>query len=158
MTSPQATSSDLEVRTAFRPGFGGHSKRNTTALIVEDNFGSRVALTALLERVRLSVVAAESGHAALDVLKERDDIAIVLMDIMMPIMDGYDTMRAIRERPELAGLPIIAVTAKDGAGERERCIEAGASDYMPKPIDTPDLLERLTALTTRGEAAPTTKW
>jgi CheY-like chemotaxis protein len=132
---------------------------DTTALVVEDNYGARLALTALLERVRVTVVAAESGPEALDVLAERNDIAVVLMDIMMPIMNGYDTMRAIRKRPELANLPILAVTAKDAAGERERCIEAGASDYMPKPIDTPDLLDRLSALAKNGGGVgPTTRW
>jgi len=108
----------------LRPGFGGRAAADTLALVVEDDYGSRVALTALLERIKVAVVAADSGHAGLDVLAQRNDIAFVLMDIMMPIMDGYDTMRAVRKLPRYADLPIIAVTAKDGAGERERCIEA----------------------------------
>jgi CheY-like chemotaxis protein len=76
------------------------------------------------------------------------------MDVMMPIMDGYETMRAIRERPRLAALPIIAVTAKDSAGERERCIEAGASQFIPKPIDTSELLSAIAAATTSRDDGP----
>ncbi len=91
----------------------------------------------------------------MDVLAGRDDIAVVLMDIRMPIMDGYETMRAIRKLPRCADLSTIAVTAKDGVGERERCLDAGASDYIPKPIDTPELLTAIRAITKpqSGEAA-----
>jgi CheY-like chemotaxis protein len=112
----------------------------STALVVEDDYGSRLALTALLKRGRLTVVAADSGQAALDTLEQRDDVGIVLMDIMMPVMDGYQTMTAIRERPRHADLPIIAVTAKDGQGEREWCLAAGASHYLPKPVEAAKLL------------------
>jgi CheY-like chemotaxis protein len=112
----------------------------TTALVVEDDFRSRLALTALLERGRLTVVEANSGPAALETLQERDDVGIVLMDIMMPVMDGYETMTAIREQPQHADLPIIAVTAKDGQGERERCLAAGATHYLPKPVEAAKLL------------------
>jgi CheY-like chemotaxis protein len=154
MTSQVVSGRDDEARTAFRAGFGGPSQADTTALVVEDDYHSKIALTALLERLKVTVVAADSGHAALDVLAERDDIAFVLMDVMMPIMDGYETMRAIRERPRLAALPIIAVTAKDSAGERERCIEAGASQFIPKPIDTSELLSAIAAATTSRDDGP----
>jgi CheY-like chemotaxis protein len=111
-----------------------------TALVVEDDVRSRIALTALLERGRLTVVAADSGQAALDTLRKRDDVGVVLMDIMMPLMDGYETIRAIRALDAFKALPIIAVTGKVVPGEHQRCIEAGANDYVPKPIDTVELL------------------
>jgi CheY-like chemotaxis protein len=123
------------ARTPFRAGFGVSRSTGPVALVVEDDVNSSLALAAMLERMNLTVVTARHGYAALDVLDDRDDIALVLMDIMMPSLDGYETIAAMRRRPRLADLPIIAVTAKDGAGERERCIEAGASDFIPKPID-----------------------
>jgi CheY-like chemotaxis protein len=110
-----------------------------TALIVEDDYRSVFALTALLQRGRMIVVAAQSGARALAILHRRADIDIVLMDIQMPDMNGYETMTAIRKRPQSAEVPIIAITGKVG-GERQRCIAAGASDYIPKPIDTSALL------------------
>ena len=83
------------------------------------------------------VITADSGPRALQMLERTGDVGIVLMDIMMPVMDGYETMRAIREQRLSAEVPIIAIT---GNGERDRCIAAGASDYIPKPIDTTALL------------------
>jgi CheY-like chemotaxis protein len=112
-------------------------------LIVDDDFRNIFALTALLERGELNVVAAQSGEAALEILDQRTDVDIVLMDIMMPIMNGYEAMTAIRQRPRFADLPIIAVTGKVVGQERERCIAAGASDYIPKPVDTVELLGAL---------------
>ena len=88
------------------------------------------------------VVEAASGALALETLHQRADIDIVLVDIMMPVMDGYHTMAAIRKRPAYSAVPIIAMTAKDDYGERERCIAAGGSDYIPKPIN-PDRLMTL---------------
>jgi len=114
-----------------------------TVLIVDDDFRNIFALTALLERGKMHVVAAQSGAAALAILEQRSDIDLVLMDIMMPVMNGYETMTAIRQRPQWAELPIIAVTGKVVGGERERCITAGASDYIPKPVDTAELLAAL---------------
>jgi CheY-like chemotaxis protein len=89
------------------------------------------------------VVSADGGIAALAILDQRDDIDLILMDIMMPVMNGYETMTQIRNRPKLAEIPIIAVTGKVIGGERERCIAAGASDYIPKPVDTAELLTAL---------------
>ena len=115
----------------------------TTVLVVDDEYRNIFALTALLERGGVDVVPAESGAAALARLDQRDDIDIVLMDIMMPGMNGYEAMTAIRERSDSTDLPIIAVTGKVVGGERERCIAAGASDYIPKPVDTAELLAAL---------------
>ncbi len=117
----------------------------TTVLVVDDYFPNIFALTALLERGGLHVVAAQSGAEALAILDERADVDIVLMDIMMPVMNGYETIAEIRRRPGFAELPIIAVTGKVVGSERERCLAAGASDYIPKPVDTAELLEALSA-------------
>ena len=149
---------DEVAPTRFRPPLGADARPGPAALVVENDYGSKLALTALLERIRLSVVAVESGRTALDALAERDDFAIVLMDILMPIMDGYETMTAIRKRPRFAKLPIIALTGKEPAGERERCIAAGASDYIPKPIDTPLLLTAIAAWMTPEEPASSAHW
>ena len=119
------------------------SAAGATVLVVDDDYRNIFALTALLERGKVHVVPAESGTAALAILEARSDIDIVLMDIMMPLMDGYETMTAIRHRPELVDLPIIAVTGKVVGGERERCVAAGASGYIPKPVDTAELLTAL---------------
>ncbi len=129
--------------TPVSDGFYKGEAAGTTVLIVDDDFRNIFALTALLERGKLIVVAAQSGPAALAILDERADIDLVLMDIMMPVMNGYETMTAIRQRPQFGDLPIIAVTGKVVGSERERCIAAGASDYIPKPVDTVELLGAL---------------
>ena len=105
-------------------------------LVVDDDFRNIFALTARLERGDVNVISAESGMEALAILDERTDVAMVLMDIMMPGMDGYEAMTQIRKRPGFETLPIIAVTGKVTGGERERCLAAGASEYITKPVDT----------------------
>jgi CheY-like chemotaxis protein len=110
------------------------------ALVVDDDFRNIFALTTLLERGQLEVVSAESGEEGVAILKRTPDIDIVLVDIMMPVMDGYATIRAMRELPWRAHLPIIALTANVAPGERQRCIDAGASEYVSKPVETADLL------------------
>jgi len=91
----------------------------------------------------MQTFSAETGKSAIDILQKNPDIDVVLMDIMMPDMDGYDTMRAIRKHTKFRSLPIIALTAKAMKGDREKCIEAGASDYISKPVDTAQLLATL---------------
>jgi signal transduction histidine kinase/HAMP domain-containing protein/ActR/RegA family two-component response regulator len=112
-------------------------------LVVDDDFRNVFALSALLERGNADVSVAEGGAEAMVVLEESPDMDLVLMDIMMPGMDGYDTIRAIRLLEQFALLPIIAVTGKVVRGERERCLAAGANDYVPKPVDTIELLAAL---------------
>ncbi len=109
-------------------------------LIVDDDIRNIFALTSVLERHGMVIVPAETGREAIRLLQEHPDIDIVLMDIMMPEMDGMDTMRAIRQIPLFRTLPIIAVTAKAMKGDREKCIEAGAWDYLSKPVDTERML------------------
>ncbi len=112
-------------------------------LIVDDDIRNIFALTTILERHYMKVVPAENGQDAIKILEETPDIDIVLMDIMMPVMDGYETTRAIREKPEFQDLPIIALTAKAMKGDRELCIEAGASDYITKPVNSAQLLSMM---------------
>jgi HAMP domain-containing protein/signal transduction histidine kinase/DNA-binding response OmpR family regulator len=112
-------------------------------LIVDDDVRNIFALTTFLERSEMQVLYAESGRDGITRLLENSDIDAVLMDVMMPEMDGYQTMRAIRANPRFRQLPIIAVTAKAMKGDREKCIEAGASDYIAKPVDMDQLLSLL---------------
>ncbi|MFD1656844.1 HAMP domain-containing protein [Streptomyces caeni] len=109
-------------------------------LIVDDDIRNVFALTSVLEQHGLSVLYAENGREGIEVLEQHDDVAVVLMDIMMPEMDGYATTTAIRRMPQFAGLPIIALTAKAMKGDREKAIESGASDYVTKPVDPDHLL------------------
>ena len=112
-------------------------------LIVDDDIRNIFAMTSLLEPYQMQILSAETGKGAIELLQSTADIDAVLMDIMMPDMDGYDTMRAIRKLAKFRSLPIIALTAKAMKGDREKCIEAGASDYIAKPVDTEQLLSML---------------
>jgi HAMP domain-containing protein/signal transduction histidine kinase/ActR/RegA family two-component response regulator len=113
---------------------------NEKVLIVDDDIRNVFALTSVLEQHGLSVLYAENGREGIEVLEQHDDVTVVLMDIMMPEMDGYATTSAIRRMPQFAGLPIIALTAKAMKGDREKAIESGASDYVTKPVDPDHLL------------------
>jgi HAMP domain-containing protein/signal transduction histidine kinase/DNA-binding response OmpR family regulator len=112
-------------------------------LVVDDDVRNIFALSSVLERHGMHVVTAGNGQEAVQRIEQDDDIALVLMDIMMPGMDGYETMRAIRQRPASRSLPMIALTAKAMKGDREKCLEAGASDYIAKPVHTDQLLSLL---------------
>jgi len=112
-------------------------------LVVDDDVRNIFALSSVLERHGMHVVSATTGQEAIDLIERAPDVALTLMDIMMPEMDGYETMRRIRGSPRLRGLPIIALTAKAMKGDRERCLEAGASDYIAKPVNTEQLLSLL---------------
>ncbi|MFI5831718.1 HAMP domain-containing protein [Streptomyces sp. NPDC051578] len=151
--------SDLEPRTAVPgqsdaqgdgSGWGGELEQlapvprtydfhGEKVLIVDDDVRNVFALTSVLEQHGLAVLYAENGREGIEVLEQHDDVTVVLMDIMMPEMDGYATTSAIRRMPQFAGLPIIALTAKAMQGDREKAIDSGASDYVTKPVE-PDYL------------------
>jgi HAMP domain-containing protein/CheY-like chemotaxis protein/signal transduction histidine kinase len=114
-----------------------------TVLLVDDDARNIFALSSVLERRGMHVLTATTGSEAIALVESRPDLAIVLMDIMMPQMDGYQTMAVIREQPQFRRLPIIALTAKAMKGDREKCLEAGASDYLAKPVNTEQLLSAL---------------
>ncbi|MFI6740255.1 HAMP domain-containing protein [Nonomuraea sp. NPDC050451] len=122
-------------------------------LIVDDDIRNVFALTSVLERHGSTVVYAENGREGIEQLERNEDVALVLMDIMMPEMDGWATTSAIRRMPQFADLPIIALTAKVMRGDREKSIASGASDYVPKPVDVDRLLERLRGWLSRGRGS-----
>ena len=114
-----------------------------TVLLVDDDARNIFALSSVLERRGMRVLTATTGSEAIELVNKTPELAIVLMDIMMPQMDGYQTIAAIRENSALQRLPIIALTAKAMKGDREKCLEAGASDYLAKPVNTEQLLSAL---------------
>jgi CheY-like chemotaxis protein/signal transduction histidine kinase len=137
--STKSTPSPEEVAPSRSDAF----LRGVKLLLAEDDMRTIYSLSALLRGKGAEVVTAETGAEALTALSQNPDIRGVLMDIMMPEMDGYQAMRRLRQEPRYAHLPVIALTAKAMKGERERCLEAGASDYLPKPIDGEELLATL---------------
>jgi len=114
-----------------------------TVLLVDDDARNIFALSSVLERRGMNVLTATTGREAIEMVEKTPDLTIVLMDIMMPEMDGYQTMGMIRQNPAYRRLPIIALTAKAMKGDREKCLEAGASDYLAKPVNTEQLLSAL---------------
>jgi CheY-like chemotaxis protein len=114
--------------------------QDKTILIVDDDMRNIFALTSVLETHGMKILYAENGSDAIAVLQANPDIDLVLMDIMMPEMDGYETTRGIRRDDRFKNLPIVALTAKAMKGDREKCIEAGASDYISKPVNIDQLL------------------
>jgi HAMP domain-containing protein/signal transduction histidine kinase/CheY-like chemotaxis protein len=114
--------------------------RNRKVLVVDDDARNIFALTSLLENHEVEVISTTKGKSAIEIIKNTPDIRLVLMDIMMPEMDGYETIRQIRNMPEFRTLPILALTAKAMKGDREKCLDAGASDYISKPVNTDQLL------------------
>jgi CheY-like chemotaxis protein/signal transduction histidine kinase len=128
------------------PARGDVSLMGVKLLLAEDDMRTIYSLSALLRSRGADVVTAETGKEALAALEQHADIRGVLMDVMMPEMDGYEAMRRLRLQPRFSGLPVIALTAKAMKGERERCLEAGASDYLPKPVDGDQLLAKIRSL------------
>ena len=112
-------------------------------LIIDDDERNIFALSAVMRSKGYKIESALDGEKGLEILRLKHDIDIVLMDIMMPIMDGYETMKLIRADELINSLPIIALTAKAMVGDRERCIEAGATDYCSKPVDIVELLDKI---------------
>ena len=112
-------------------------------LVVDDEFNILELLATSLRFAGFEVVTAGNGREAIQLIESTPDLAIVLMDIMMPEMDGYETMQVIRQNPSFRRLPIVALTAKAMKGDREKCLEAGASEYLAKPVNTEQLLSTL---------------
>ena len=117
--------------------------RNRKVLVVDDDARNIFALTSLLENHGMEVTSATNGKHAIEILRETAGLNAVLMDIMMPEMDGYETMREIRREARFQTLPILALTAKAMKGDREKCLDAGASDYIAKPVNSDQLLSLL---------------
>src|SRR4029078_8202352 len=121
-----------------------------TGLLVDDDARNIFALSSVLERRGMRVLTATTGGEAIQLVQSTPDLAIVLMDIMMPQMDGYQTMEIIREQPKFRRLPIMGVTRKAMKGDREKCLGPGASDYLAKPVNTEQLLSALRMWLHRG--------
>ena len=117
--------------------------KGVRVFLVDDEFKNIFAMKALLERGQAIVSFAESGESAIEMLQSGLEVDVVLMDIRMPGMDGYDTLRAVRKIESCKDLPLIVVTAQVLAGERQRCLDAGANDYVPKPVDTSELVRAI---------------
>jgi CheY-like chemotaxis protein len=117
--------------------------RGRKVLVVDDDARNIFALTTVLENCEMNVLSATNGRQAIETINNTPDLSVVLMDIMMPGMDGYETMREIRRDPRYRTLPILALTAKAMKGDREKCLQAGASDYIAKPVNTDQLVSLL---------------
>ncbi|HVZ87542.1 MAG TPA: ATP-binding protein, partial [Polyangia bacterium] len=135
------------------PAFDKAEIAGRKILVVDDDVRNVFAMTSVLETAGLEVVYADNGQAGIDMLTADPDIDLVLMDVMMPGKDGYETIRSIRANPAWQALPIVAVTAKALEDDREKCLEAGASDYLPKPVDVARLLDMIRRLS-GGMTAP----
>jgi CheY-like chemotaxis protein len=122
-------------------------------LIVDDDIRNIFSLTSVLETHNVEVLHAERGRDGILILEQTPDVDVALIDIMMPEMDGYETMKQIRSQSDLVGLPLIAVTAKAMKGDRQKCLDAGASDYIAKPVDIELLLALLRVWVSRAREA-----
>ncbi|TMG23608.1 MAG: response regulator [Chloroflexi bacterium] len=142
LSQPRANEAETHSETNGNPDPALAGKK---VLVVDDDIRNIFALTAMLERQGMQVIAVDNGQNALEVARDEPDISIALVDVMMPEMDGFATMSHMRKLPKLKNLPIVALTAKAMKGDREKCIEAGASDYIAKPINSAHLLSMLRA-------------
>ena len=121
-----------------------HRLKNKTVLIVDDDERNTYALISYLETMEMDVVMARNGSEALALLRKSPKTDIILLDMMMPVMDGFETLAALKENDNTKQIPVIAITAKAMKGDREKCIDAGAWDYVAKPVDMKLLIEKLT--------------
>jgi len=117
--------------------------KGRSILIVDDDIRNTFALVSYLEGTEMKIYTAGDGFRAIDLLESHNNIEVILMDMMMPEMDGYETIGRIRSNKATTGIPIIAVTAKAMKGDKERCLEAGASEYVSKPVNMKELLEKM---------------
>jgi CheY-like chemotaxis protein len=117
--------------------------KNKTVLIVDDDDRNIFALTNYLEILDMNVFTAGNGEEAIELLRLESNIEIILLDMMMPVMDGFDTLKVLRTNDKLRKIPVIAVTARAMKGDQEKCLAAGASDYISKPIDLKIFVEKM---------------
>jgi CheY-like chemotaxis protein len=122
----------------------GEKLRGRSILIVDDDARNTFALVSYLEDMNMTLYTAEGGFEAIALLESHRDIEMILMDMMMPELDGFETIARIRNNPSTANIPIIALTAKAMKGDREKCLEAGATEYVSKPVNMLELLEKMT--------------
>jgi CheY-like chemotaxis protein len=117
--------------------------KDRNVLIVDDDERNRFALSSYLDSYEMHITVAKNGREAIDILKNGDKIDVILLDIMMPILDGFETLKILRSDDSFKKIPVIAVTAKAMKGDKEKCLEAGAWEYIPKPIDLKAFINRL---------------
>jgi len=127
--------------------------RGRKVIVIDDDIRNIFSLASALEEYGVDLLYAESGRAGIDLLKQADDVDVALVDIMMPDMDGYETIQEIRSMSRFAELPVVAVTAKAMKGDRQKCIQAGASDYVSKPVDVDHLVSVLRVAVQRTDRA-----
>jgi two-component system chemotaxis sensor kinase CheA len=140
-SSTESRQSDDESRLALDKRMVGKK-----VLVVDDDMRNLFAMSQVLETSGMSVVSAENGQVALKLLEREDAVDIIVMDIMMPVMDGYQAIRAIRDQPRFKNMPIVALTAQAMPDDRDKCLDAGANEYLTKPIEAAELLSRMSGL------------
>jgi CheY-like chemotaxis protein len=148
---PEATLTEAQRKLLTAERAHAADLAGATLLVVDDDVRNIFAITSTLEQYGARVIYAETGSAGLELLERTPAVDVVLMDIMMPEMDGYEVMRRIRRQARFESLPIVAVTAKAMGSDREKCIEAGATDYVAKPVDVGYLLSLLRVCLSRDK-------
>jgi hypothetical protein len=152
---PESALSDAQRQVLAEMRKSDSALADKKVLVIDDDLRNIFALTSLLEHHDIKVLHAENGRAGIELLRKTPDVDIILMDIMMPEMDGYETTQAIRKVPAFQNLPIIALTAKAMKGDRDKCLEAGASDYVTKPVDLEQLFAVMRVwISRRSERVP----